>query len=97
MCTGKLTLSAKRPTHGKRMQAETVGTAPFTLLPGTSISVNVPVSRAGKVLLSAGRGDLRATLTISSPGLASSGGSTTVPGTLSRMLVNLSGPPSSWL
>jgi hypothetical protein len=100
LCAGKLTLSAKEPAHagrGRRTQVETFGTAAFTLLPGTSNSVKVSVSRAGKALLAAQHGDLNATLTISSAGASSIDASTPVAGALSRMLVHMTGPPSSWL
>jgi hypothetical protein len=101
-CAGTLTLSAgytsgHRHGHSSRVRAQTLGTAAFTILPGTSVTVRVPVSGAGKKLLAAEHGKLSATLTISSGGASASYSSAAGSDQLARMLVHMSSPSSSWL
>jgi hypothetical protein len=99
LCSGRLTLRAKRATRrgrGRRVELETIGTAAFTMLPGTSARVKLRVNDAGRALLADRHGRLRATLTIASSAPPSSGGSSSAVERLAQMAVRVSGRPSSW-
>jgi hypothetical protein len=64
-CGGKLTLTAKGTAKkGKKAKTETIGTASFSILGGTTATVRLVLNAAGKALLSADHGRLGATLSI---------------------------------
>ena len=64
-CAGKLTLTANGTTRkGKKAKTETIGTATFSIPAGKTATIKVELNAAGKALLSAGHGRLRATLSI---------------------------------
>jgi hypothetical protein len=74
LCAGTLRLSAKHASgrrHHKRLTAETIGQADFTILPEMSASVSVPVSAGGRALLAAGHGKLAALLEVLGSGSGS--------------------------
>ncbi len=65
LCTGTLRLTAKHAGaghHHKRSTTETIGQAGFTILPEMSASVSLPLNAAGRALLLAGHGKLKALL-----------------------------------
>jgi hypothetical protein len=65
MCRGKLALTAKGTAKkGKKVKAETIGTASFSLPWGTTATVRLMLNAAGKALLSADHGRLGAKLSI---------------------------------
>jgi cytochrome c551/c552 len=75
-CTGKLTLtvtSKGRGKHGKKVKAETIGTAAFSIPAGKTEVVTIKLTAAGRALLKTAHGKLSASLTIakSSPAPAS--------------------------
>ncbi|MGH2853803.1 MAG: hypothetical protein ACRDLF_06390 [Solirubrobacteraceae bacterium] len=67
-CAGKLTLTAKEASkakHGRRSsRTVTIGTAKFTIAPQQTTAVKLDLDAAGRALLSAGHGELSASLTI---------------------------------
>jgi hypothetical protein len=74
-CVGKLTLTVKSTTKGKkkRFKTTTIGTAAFSIPAGRTATVTVTLNAAGKALLKSAHGKLSASLTIlkSSPAPAS--------------------------
>ncbi len=74
LCAGALRLSVKHasvPRRRKRLTAETIGHADFTILPEMSASVSLQVSAAGMALLAAGHGKLGALLEVLGSGSGS--------------------------
>jgi hypothetical protein len=64
-CAGKLTLTANGTTRkGKKAKTEIIGTATFSIPAGKTATIKVELNAAGKALLSADHGHLRATLSI---------------------------------
>jgi hypothetical protein len=67
-CSGKLTLMYKQPikgkTKGKHFTIKSLGTARFSILPGTSKVVKVTLNKTGRALLRAHHGRLYASLAI---------------------------------
>jgi hypothetical protein len=66
-CVGKLTLSVETRDKGrkkKRSKSTTIATATFSIPPGRTTKVELDLGPTGRTLLSAGRGQLGATLTI---------------------------------
>ncbi len=67
-CSGTLTLSAKETSQGRRAHKSshtvTIGTAKFTIASGQTTTVKLALNAAGRALLSAGHGQLSASLTV---------------------------------
>jgi hypothetical protein len=67
-CSGTLTLSAKETSQGRRAHKSsrtvTIGTATFTIASGRTTTIKLDLNAAGRALLSAGHGQLSASLTI---------------------------------
>lgn len=87
LCAGTLRLSAKHASgrrHHKRVTAETIGQADYTILPEMSAGVSLPLSAAGRTLMASGHGKLSALLEIVGGGSASGGGSGSTALQLSR-------------
>ncbi len=64
-CAGKLTLTAKTKGKGKqKAKTETIATAGFSVLWGTTATVKLTLGAAGKALLKTAHGQLSATLAI---------------------------------
>jgi hypothetical protein len=65
-CSGKLMLTAKRATKGKKRpaQAQTVGSAAFSIPPGKTATIKLELKGTGRALLSAAHGRLNASLAI---------------------------------
>jgi hypothetical protein len=61
-CSGKLTLTAKSTTKGKK--TKTIGTATFSISADETATVRLMLNASGRVLLSADRGRLSASLTV---------------------------------
>ena len=93
LCAGTLRLSAKHASgrrHHKRLTAEMIGQADFTILPEMSASVSLPLSAAGRALMASGHAKLSALLKIVGGGSASGAGSSSTAQRLSQA-VRLSG------
>jgi hypothetical protein len=66
-CSGKVTLTAKVTTKkGKKKHTKTVviGTATFSIPPGTTVTIKINLNATGRALLKASHGRLTASLTI---------------------------------
>lgn len=64
-CAGTLTLAAKgKAKKGKKAKTEQIGTAGFSIAPGTTQAVKLKLNGTGRALLGAAHGHLSATLTI---------------------------------
>jgi hypothetical protein len=64
-CGGKLTLTAKGTAKkGKKVKTETIGTASFSVLRGTTATIKLKLNAAGRALLNADHGRLSASLTL---------------------------------
>ncbi len=80
-CSGTLTLSvksAKGKGHSKRAKLTLIGTVAYTIRSGASATVRLPLGGAGRKLLAARHGKLRATLAIGVSGSEPSSSAATV-------------------
>ena len=63
-CHGKLTLRVRVKTRGRRSVLKTIGTAVFSIVAGKRVTVKATLTHAGRVLLAADHGRLKANLLI---------------------------------
>ncbi|HTW42092.1 MAG TPA: IPT/TIG domain-containing protein [Solirubrobacteraceae bacterium] len=63
-CHGKLTLRVRVKTRGRRSALKTIGTAVFSIVAGKRVTVKATLTHAGRVLLAADHGRLKANLLI---------------------------------
>jgi IPT/TIG domain/FG-GAP repeat len=63
-CTGKLTLKVRRGAPGRRARARTIGVTRFSIGVSKPVTVKVKLNAAGRALLRATHGKLRASLVV---------------------------------